>query len=385
MYFQREISPHVAKLAGMFPVVMVTGPRQAGKSTLVREMFSSYEYVTMDDHSATAVAKVDPVGFLSGRKRPMVIDEVQKAPALFDAIKVVVDREKSMGRFILTGSNQPELFEKAGESLAGRIGIAELMPFSVSELKAAGVDVSCRDVTLQRGFMPRHFSDGVELEAMYSSYFRTYVERDVRKLVNVGDLDLFETFVQLLAGRVGQLVNKQSLARDVGVSERTIARWIAVLKTSYIVFSLRPYHANFGKRVTKADKIYFTDTGLVSYLLGIRSASDMSTHPLMGNVFENMVVAEAFKECYNAGRRPNLFFYRNSSGSVEVDLLREDGASLDAYEIKSAATFHETMLRGLRAFSELTPAVRRRTVVYAGQTTPPLAVNFTEVKSALGL
>lgn len=377
MYIYREITPYVEKLAKIFPVVMVTGPRQSGKSTLVQEMFPDHLYVNMENPQEREKAKADAEGFLS--RGPMIVDEVQRIPLLLEFIQTIVDRQKETGRFILTGSNQPELFEKVSESLAGRVGIAELMPLSLSELKGANVDVSDRNAMLYNGFMPRHHADGIAPDELYSSYFRTYVERDVRKLVNIGDLDLFENFVQLLAGRVGQLVNKQSLAKDVGVSEPTVSRWITVLRTSYIVFCLRPYHNNFGKRIVKSPKIYFTDTGLVSYLLGIRSPSDMATHPLMGNIFENMVVADARKEQFNRGKRPNLHFYRNSSGTIEVDLLREEGRDLYAYEIKASSTFAENMARGLKSLSAIAPEIKGATVVYSGGTTPPLAVNYADI------
>ena len=381
MYIYREITPYVEALAKAFPVVMVTGPRQSGKSTLVQEIFPNHLYVNMENPQEREKAKADAEGFLA--RGPMIIDEVLRMPLLLEFIQSIVDRKKAMGHFILTGSNQPELFEKVSESLAGRVGIAELMPLSLSELKGAGMDVSDRNAVLYNGFMPRLHADGIAPNVLYSSYFRTYVERDVRKLVNIGDLDLFETFVQLLAGRVGQLVNKQSLAKVVGVSEMTIARWITVLKTSYIVFSLRPYHNNFGKRITKSTKIYFTDTGLVSYLLGIRSPADMATHPLLGNIFENMVIADAYKEQFNSGKRPNLHFFRNSSGTVEVDLLREEGQDLYAYEIKASSTFAENMTRGLKSFSAIAPNNKSRTVIYSGSTTPPLAVNYADIRSVM--
>lgn len=379
MYIRREIEPFVRKLAENFPVVMVTGPRQSGKSTLVKTIFPQYEYLSMDDYSELEMAKSEPTDFISSKSTKVIIDEVQKAPTLLDAIKLEVDKEKTPGRFILTGSNQPELFAKVSESLAGRVGIAELMPFSFSELGRAGIETSSRDVMLYNGFMPGIVVDKIAPEMFHSGYFRTYVERDVRKLVNIGDLDLFETFVKLLAGRVGQIVNNDSLAKIVGVSRMTIARWTTVLRTSYIVFPLRPFHNNFGKRITKAPKIYFTDTGLVSYLLGIRSPRDMSTHPLMGNIFENMVVADAFKSRFNAGERPNLYFYRNGSGTIEIDLLHEDGQALYAHEIKATGTFSEKMTRGMKTFSTIAPNVKRSTVVYSGATHMPIAANYTDI------
>ena len=379
MYIHRAITPFVHKLAENFPVVMITGPRQSGKSTLVQKIFPHHEYISMDDASELEMAKASPSEFISSKSTGIIIDEVQKAPTLLDAIKYEVDKARNPGRVILTGSNQPELFAKVSESLAGRVGIAELMPFSLAELRAGSIDISPRDQMLYKGFMPGVLADGIAPDMFHAGYFRTYVERDVRKLVNVGDLDLFETFVKLLAGRVGQIVNNDSLAKDVGVSRMTIVRWTTLLRTSYIVFPLRPYYNNFGKRITKAPKIYFTDTGLVSYLLGIRSPKDMSTHPLMGNIFENMVVADAFKARFNAGERPNLYFYRNGSGTIEIDLLREDGQSLYAHEIKASATFTEKMTRGMKTFNTIAPNVRRSTVVYSGATHLPIAANYADI------
>ena len=383
MYIEREISSYVKKLTNTFPVVLITGPRQSGKSTLVKHLFTDSEYMTMDDLSLLAMAQNDPLTFLSGKSGTIIIDEAQKAPELFNTIKQVADRDDSSVQFILTGSNQPELFEKVSESLAGRVGIAELMPLSLSELKNAGLNVSQRDEVLYRGFMPRIFSSDADPETLYSGYFRTYVERDVRKLINIGDLELFKTFVQLLAGRVGQLFNRQSLSKDVGVSEKTISRWLTLLRISYIIFPLRPYYNNFGKRITKAPKIYFTDTGLVAYLLGIRSPKDMATHPIMGNIFENMVVADAFKTQLNAGKRPGLYFYRNGSGTIEIDLLHENGQTLTAHEIKASATFNEKMTRSLKEFSKFAPNVAQRTVLYSGATALPLAANYADIKSVM--
>ena len=385
MFIERDITTYVLKLVKTFPVVMITGPRQSGKSTLVKHLFPTCEYITLDNFNILSVARADPIGFISSKKGTVIIDEAQKAPFLFDTVKMIVDRDQTPGKFILTGSNQPELFEKVSESLAGRVGIAELLPLSLSELKNAGISPSSRDSVIHKGFMPRLVSDEINLDSFFSSYFRTYVERDVRKIINIGDLDVFETFVQLLAGRAGQLVNKQSLAKVVGVSEMTIARWITVLKTSYIVFTLRPYFNNFGKRITKTPKIYFTDTGLAAYLLGIRSPAELATHPLMGNLFENMVVADALKTQLNSGRRPNMYFYRNSSGSIEVDLLVDGGNSLDAYEIKASATFKTDMTKNLKSFASLSQNVRRFGVIYSGDTIKPLATNFADTKDLFGL
>lgn len=280
--------------------------------------------------------------------------------------------------FILTGSHQPELATAVCESLAGRTGIVELMPFSFTEIKAVGGVEITRDEMLVNGFMPRRTLDGIEPFQYYADYFRTYVERDARRILNIADLDRFELFVKLLAGHSAQQLNKQSLANDVGVSDKTIANWLSVLRASYIVFPVKPFYNNFGKRQTKSPKICFADTGLAAYLLGIRSAEQMSTHPLMGHLFENMVMAEALKHRLNYGKSPDLYFYRNSSGAVEVDLLLEDDGALYPREIKSSSTYSQTMSAHLKSFCALAPMARDPLVIYSGKSFSSVAQHYTE-------
>ena len=376
---ERTISPTIREMAGYYPVVTITGPRQSGKTTLAKALFPGHSYFNLETGHVRDAALSDPRAFLAQGRHGIVLDEIQKAPSLLEYIQASVDEDGTCGRFILTGSHQPELAQAIGESLAGRTGLAELLPLSTTELATAGHDTANRDRMLFQGSMPRLYASRIPATRFYADYFRTYVERDVRRILNVSDLDRFERFVKLLAGRVGQLVNRQSLAADVGVSDKTVDSWIGVLRASYIVFPLRPYHRNFGKRQVKTPKIYFTETGLVSYLLGIRSAGEVATHPLVGGLFENFVIAEALKARLNRGLEPDLHFYRNSSGSLEVDLLMEDHGRLYPVEIKSSSTYDASMSRHLTAFSKLCPEAGKGRVVYSGETIPNIAVHFADV------
>lgn len=378
MYIRREIEDRIRKLSGFYPVVTVTGPRQSGKTTLIRHLFPDYGYFNLESPDVRAAAQSDPRAFVAASNGPMILDEIQKLPSLLEYVQVEVDEHPRKGQFILTGSHQPELAHAVSESLAGRTGIAELMPLSFTELKQAGVDTADRNQLLVNGFMPRRVVDGIDSFQYYADYFRTYVERDARRLLNIADLDRFELFVRLLAGHAAQQVNKQTLANDVGVSDKTIANWLSVLRASYIVFPVRPYYRNFGKRQTKMPKICFTETGLATYLLGIRNGEQMATHPLMGHLFENMVFAEALKVRLLAGETPDLYFYRNASGTVEVDLLLEDGVRLLPREIKSSSTYVASMSEHLRSFCSLVPEAQNPLVVYSGPSFRSVAVNYGE-------
>ncbi len=375
---EREISKVVGEMAGYYPVVTIMGPRQSGKTTLAKALFPEYAYFNLESSHVRDAALSDPRAFLSSASDGMILDEIQKAPQLLESVQAAVDEDKRNGRFIITGSHQPELAQAISESLAGRTGIAELLPLSTKELKSAGVDAAKRDRMLFAGTMPRIYDSRIPPTRFYADYFRTYIERDVRKLLNVVDIDRFELFVKLLAGRVGQLVNRQALASDVGVSDKTIANWLSVLRASYIIFPLKPYFRNFGKRQTKSPKIYFFETGLVSYLLGIRSSESVATHPLMGNLFENFVVSEALKHRFNRGEDADAYFYRNSSGTIEVDLIIEDEGAIHPIEIKASSTFSISMVKNLRAFLDLCPEASPGRIVYSGETMSA-AANFADI------
>ncbi len=374
----REQSEYIKKLANSYPVVTITGPRQSGKTTLAKALFPAYEYRNLEAEDVLAVAKADPRAFLRNGQANMVIDEIQRFPGLLTYIQELADVNRRKGQYVLTGSHQPELNAAVVESLAGRTGICKLLPLSIYELSQAGIKVDERDQLIWSGFMPRYYDDGIDPTMLYRDYFETYVQRDVRKLINVQDLDVFTVFVRLLAGRVGQLLNKESLARDVGVSVPTVVRWLSVLEASFIIYRLRPYYNNLGKRQTKAPKIYFTETGLAAYLIGVREPTQLFAHPLVGSLFENMVVMEALKRRLNRSYEPDLWFYRNSSGTTEVDLLIEDRGRLYPREIKSSSTYATEMSRHLRGFVQVAPNVENPLVVYSGKSNSSVAVNFAD-------
>ncbi len=375
----RSISGYVRLLAANYPVVTVMGPRQSGKTTLVRSLFPDHEYLNLEAEDVRFAAVSDPRAFLRQGTRRIILDEVQHVPALLTYLQEYADDRQEEGQFIITGSHQPQLGAAVGESLAGRTGIAELLPLSLEELAMDGRDVKDRDALIYRGSMPRLYQSDLEPHMLYRDYFRTYIQRDVRQLVQIQSLDTFVVFMRLLAGRVGQLLNKESLSRDAGVSVPTVTNWLSVLEASYVIHRLRPYHSNFGKRQTKSPKVYFTETGLVSYLLGIRSADQVATHPLIGNLFENLVVSECLKRQYNSGEDANLWFFRNSSGSIEVDLLLERNGRLLPREIKSSSTYSPWMSEHLKEFAALSPSIADPLVVYAGQSHDGVAAHYSDV------
>ena len=377
---KRNLAEYVQKVASFYPTVTLVGPRQSGKTTLARTLFPNHLYCNLEAEDTLALAKADPRTFLRMGRENMVIDEVQRFPELLTYVQEMVDENKRKGQFVLTGSHQPMLNAAVSESLSGRTGICELLPLAFDELRSAGLLLASRDEFLWSGFMPRRYDDGIDPTILYRDYFHTYVQRDVRQLVNVKDLDTFIVFMRLLAGRVGQLLNRESLARDVGVSVPTVVNWLNVLEAAYVIYRLRPYYKNFGKRQTKAPKIYFTETGLATYLVGIRDREQLFSHPLVGSLFENMVVMEALKNRLNRGLDPDLWFYRNASGTIEMDLLIEEGGRLYPREIKSAATYSSHMSAHFDAVTALADNIERPLVVYAGATHEGLAVNYADTR-----
>jgi len=365
---ERTMARTAIELWKRYPVVTITGPRQSGKTTLAQNVFSNAEYVNLEIPDVREEAIRDSRGFMERHKAPAVFDEIQNAPQIVSYVQAETDRAGHNSMYVLTGSHQPSLQAAVSQSLAGRTGILELMPLSIEELSGAGVKKS-RDRWMFDGFMPRLYNKGPEPERLYADYFRTYVERDVRQLANLRNLRQFETFIRLLAGRVAQLLNIDSIAGDTGVSATTVKEWLSLLEVSYVIRLLRPYYRNFGKRFIKTPKIYFTETGLVCNLLGIKSASQIAVHPLVGSIFENMVVMEAFKRRLNRGQMDDLYFMRTSHG-VEVDLAWEENGKLDLCEIKAGATFHDDMANNIRAIKRLLPDdAGRGFVVYSGRET----------------
>ena len=365
---ERTMAKTARDIWSKYPVVTITGPRQSGKTTLAKAEFPDAEYVNLEIPDVREEALRDARGFMARHKAPVIFDEIQNAPEIVSYIQAEVDDAGRNSMYVLTGSHQPALQAAISQSLAGRTGILELLPLSIEELRGANIGIS-RDRLMFNGFMPRLYNKGPEPMQLYADYFRTYVERDVRQLANLRNLRQFETFIRLLAGRVAQLLNIESLASDTGVSATTVKDWLSILEASYVIRLLRPYYRNFGKRFIKAPKIYFTETGLVSKLLGIKSAEQIATHPLVGSIVENMVVMEAFKRRLNRGEQGDLYFMRTSHG-VEVDIAWEHEGKLDLCEIKAGSTFHDDMAKNIRAIERLLPGeVGHKIIVSSGRET----------------
>lgn len=343
---QRNIQKKIVEQRDKFPVVAITGPRQSGKTTLSKELFPDYQYYNLENLNTKKLVTKDPVGFVDGLSGPVIIDEIQKVPELLSQIQVKVDDSKSTGMYVLTGSESLLLSEKISQSLAGRVVNNVLLPLSYDELKNYKTHIQNIDEQILTGFYPRIYSTKMGFSDFYPEYINTYVERDVRQLQNVGDLSQFERFLQLLAGRVGQLVNLTSLSNDVGVSHNTIEQWISILEVSYIVYRLKPYYRNLGKRVIKSPKVYFHDTGLLCFLLGINSVKELRVHFAYGHIFENFVISEVNKRIYNFKLPLKAYFYRDSK-QVELDLIIDGGTEMHNCEIKSSKTFDPSFLDNL--------------------------------------
>lgn len=349
-----------------YPVVTVLGPRQAGKTTLVRMALPDYAYVSLEDPENRRIASDDPRAFLKAYPGNTIFDEIQRVPHLLSFLQGIVDAENRNGRFVLTGSHQLELRAAISQSLAGRTGILHLLPFSIAELAGAGIRFDDFESYAFSGFLPRIYDQQQRPRTAYANYYQTYVERDVRQLIKLKDASLFEKFIKLLAGRVGQIMNHQSLAGDVGVDGKTIKEWLSILEASFVVFKLPPYFENFGKRVIKSPKYYFLEPGLLAYLLDIEKPEQVSRDPLMGSMFENLVVVEAIKARYNRGMAANLYFFRDSHGN-EIDLLHKAGGGMLGMEIKAAATWHASFKTALNRFSEQNHPLQGKFVAYRGR------------------
>lgn len=362
----RTAEQTVRNLLRGFPIVTITGPRQTGKTTLSKIIFSDKPYRSLEDPDIRQAATDDPRGFLERFPDGAVLDEVQRCPDLLSYLQTMVDADGRMGLFILTGSQQFGLLSGITQSLAGRSSFVELLPFSLSELAGAGLVPGNLDEMLLRGGYPPLYDRDVSVRAWFSAYVTAYIERDVRQVLKVQELETFQRFVKLCAGRTGQLLNLSSLAADCGVTHNTAKSWISVLEASYIVFQLRPHSANFNRRLVKAPKLYFYDAGLVCWLLGIQTPQHLETHPLRGNVFETFVVAELVKSRLNNGERPDMYFWRDSNGN-EVDVVVEDGAQLIPVEIKSGKTVARDFFSGLDRWKALAGSrAQSPTLIYGG-------------------
>ena len=361
----RKLKDSIKENIAYFPIVTVTGPRQSGKTTLIRTMFPDMPYYSLENPDTLAMAMNDPMAFLMQHSEGMLLDEVQNAPQLLSYLQGVVDEHRDR-KYILSGSSQFSLQNSISQSLAGRTAVLELLPVSLAELNGIA-PLDDPDHLTFSGFYPAVMAGDNVPHLFYPAYVRTYLERDVRSLLQVKDLYRFQTFLRLCAGRVGSLFNASELSNEVGVSVNTVLSWLSILQASYIVFMLHPYFENSRKRLTKTPKLYFHDTGLACYLLGIGSEQQLATDRMRGHLFENMVIADIVKRFSNEGRVPELMFYRDSNGN-EVDLLVAKGQAIEAYEIKSSATYNNSFES---VFGKLTPALdarlTRRAVVYGGR------------------
>jgi uncharacterized protein len=353
MMIERALGKKIISMATVFPVITLTGPRQSGKTTLVRYLFNDYEYINLENLNDLLAIQEDPVRFLkSFTSKGVIIDEAQKFPDLFSYLQGIVDESKQMGKFILSGSQNFLLLEKISQSLAGRVAVLHLMPFGFSEIEGAGYTSKELDEMLFTGTYPALYDRNINPQDYYPSYIQTYIERDVRSIKNIEDLSTFQRFVKLCAGRTGQLLNLSGLGNELGINYKTISSWISILEASFIVFLLKPHHKNYNKRLVKQPKIYFFDTGLLCSLLDIQNPDQLKTHYLRGNIFESFIISEYIKARFHKGLLSNAFFWRDNTGH-EVDLLLEEGECLKAIEIKSGETINTDFFKGLEFFKRI--------------------------------
>jgi predicted AAA+ superfamily ATPase len=348
---ERIIKKKILLLARKFPVISVTGPRQSGKTTLIKSAFPDYRYETLEDPVTRLLAQNDPVRFLGGKEK-IIIDEIQRSPELFSYIQGMVDKNNISGQFIISGSQSFLLNQHISQSLAGRVAILNLLPLSIAELQKGKIDVTDYEKLIFTGFFPRIYDKKISPADFYPNFIQTYIERDIRLLQNIHDLNTFVRFIKICAGRTGQLINYTSLANDCGISPNSARSWLSLLESSHIVFLLQPHYQNFKKRLVKMARLYFTDTGLASSLLDIQSENQLSSHYLRGALFENLILSEFIKMRLNSGLRPNIYFWRDNKG-MEIDCLIETGETVTPVEIKSGNTFNPDYFKNLRYWNRI--------------------------------
>lgn len=365
MYIRREIESEVLSMASAYPVVTITGPRQSGKTTMTRQLFPDLPYYSFENPDVRLLAETDPRSFLNSIAGGAIFDEIQNVPSILSYLQQVVDEQKDEKTFILTGSNHFSLINRVSQSLAGRAALLKLLPFSLKEISSS-LNRTTDEIMLQ-GFYPGTFQTKLSPTKIYRNYYETYLERDLRQIIQIKDLSLFQKFIRICAGRIGNLFNASAMAAEVGVSVKTIQSWVSVLEASFVIYRLPPYFENINKRLIKSPKLYFYDVGLAIYLLGIEEVTQLERDPLRGALFENMVVTEFLKNRFNKGLDAKLWFYRDSHHS-EVDLISKTANKLSACEIKSAQTFHPDFLKGLIKLKSLFgDKIQKMTLIYDGE------------------
>jgi predicted AAA+ superfamily ATPase len=349
---KRAIIEQIKLMAKKMPIISITGPRQSGKTTVAKMCFPGYRYVNLENPDTMEEAMSDPRSFLETGKKGLIIDEIQALPKLFSYIQTISDEHNRPGEFVITGSQNFLLNAKISQSLAGRVFIANLLPFSLTELKNANFALDDFNKYIKTGFYPRIYDKDINPNFFYPSYIQTYAERDLRQIVNVSNLFSFQKFMRLAAGRIGQLLNYNNIATELGVDLKTVKSWFSILETSFIVFFLQPYFKNFSKRLVKSPKLYFCDTGLACSLLGVKNESDLKSHWAKGALFENMVIADLRKNYLNKAIEPPLYFWRDNSGN-EIDCIIDNGANVKCVEIKSSKTISSDFFKGLSFYKKL--------------------------------
>ncbi len=370
MIVERTIRTKLLQLLKSFPVVTLTGCRQCGKSTLLKNLLPDYAYISLEDLDLRQMAKEDPRHFISIYSKNVIIDEIQQVPELLSYLQSHIDSVNEAGMYVITGSHNLLLMQSISQSLAGRTALLTLAPFSTKELNASNLLPATVNEMLYNGSFPRIYDKHIEPSDFYPSYIQTYIERDVRTLRNITDYSSFTRFIKLCAGRCSQILNVTALAEDAGITRKTAESWLSVLEASYIIYMMKPYYKNFGKRIIKNPKLYFYDTGLVSSLLGITAAGQMETFYMRGALFENFIVSELLKRRLFSGKSDELYFWRDSNG-VEVDVIEEDSLELKAYEIKASETMNTAFFSNIKKIRDLAGIKAENTaVIYSGKSIP---------------
>lgn len=375
-FIDRAISSKILAAQLYFPVICITGPRQSGKTVLCKNLFSGYRYVNLENLAMRSAAISDPIGFLNSYGPLVIIDEVQNVPQLLSMIQVRVDEDSTL-RYIITGSSNFSLMASMSQSLAGRVAVFTLLPLSLKELHEEQLRKPT-DSLMLRGLYPGTVAKDVPHKMFFSNYYDTYVKRDVLDLLKVKNLLQFDSFIRLLAARVGSEFNASALSKNVGVSSVTIAEWFSILNTSYIAFAIRPFYANISKRLTKMPKVYFYDTGLLCFLLGISTEGQLANHPMRGAIFENLAISEILKSKFNVGEEPIINFYREHSGK-EVDMMVQSDGAIQLYEIKSGQTYQADYSTNMKYLASILPGITGSSVIYDGESIPPIAVNIRNI------